>query len=101
MEITKAMIDIASGKVWDDYLRAHLEAKVWHSTPFPLYNDIIVLVDGYHVTGKDALEGNHKSESADEVSTPILTLHVFQNVNMLLQYHQLQLESIQVVPMQS
>ncbi|KAG2352214.1 hypothetical protein BDR07DRAFT_1187430, partial [Suillus spraguei] len=36
-------IVIASDKVWDDYLEAHPEAKVWHSTPFPLYDDIIVL----------------------------------------------------------
>ncbi|KAG1822596.1 uncharacterized protein BJ212DRAFT_1262988, partial [Suillus subaureus] len=92
-------IVIASNKVWDDYLEAHPEAKVWHSTPFPLYDDIIVLMDGCHVTdegalhigyktsppwpstlldneddvfvGEDVLRGNPESESADEKSIPV------------------------------
>ncbi|KAG1720031.1 uncharacterized protein EDB91DRAFT_1065081 [Suillus paluster] len=45
-------IVIASDKVWDDYL------EVWHLTPFPLYDDIIVLVDGCHATGEGALHIN-------------------------------------------
>ncbi|KAG1864778.1 hypothetical protein DFJ58DRAFT_714945 [Suillus subalutaceus] len=93
-------IVIASDKVWDDYLEAHPEAKVWRSTPFPLYDDIIVLVDGCHATGEgalhigyemsppwpstllddeddvfvgeDVLGGNPESESVDEkVSIPV------------------------------
>jgi hypothetical protein len=115
-------------------------------TPFPLYDDIIVLVDGCHATGDGALHINSvghetsppwpstlvlddeddvfvgedgESESADKkvvcTSTCLLhcltqiytslhlfcTLHVFQNVDVLLQYHQLQPESIKNVPMQS
>ncbi|KAG1780971.1 hypothetical protein EV702DRAFT_963460 [Suillus placidus] len=55
---TTRKIVIASDKVWDDYLEAHPEAKVWRLTPFPLYDDIIVLVDGCHATGEGALHIN-------------------------------------------
>ncbi|KAG2349310.1 hypothetical protein BDR05DRAFT_972391 [Suillus weaverae] len=84
-------IVIASDKVWDDYLEAHPKAKVWHSTPFPLYDDIIVLIDGCHATGDGALHINsvgHKTsppwpstlvlnDKDDVFSAPIShTLHV-------------------------
>ncbi|KIK42150.1 hypothetical protein CY34DRAFT_107000 [Suillus luteus UH-Slu-Lm8-n1] len=60
-------IVIASDKVWDDYLEAHPEAKVWRSTPFPLYDDIIVLIDGCHATGDGAL---HINSVGSETSPP-------------------------------
>ncbi|KAG1817478.1 uncharacterized protein BJ212DRAFT_1446610 [Suillus subaureus] len=55
---TTRKIVIASDKVWDDYLKAHPEAKVWCSTPFPLYDDIVVLIDGCHAMGDGALHIN-------------------------------------------
>ncbi|KAG1750960.1 hypothetical protein EDD22DRAFT_981753 [Suillus occidentalis] len=64
---TTRKIVIASDKVWDDYLEAHPEAKVWRSTPFPLYDDIIVLVDGCHATGDGAL---HINSVGHEMSPP-------------------------------
>ncbi|KAG1823872.1 uncharacterized protein BJ212DRAFT_1476722 [Suillus subaureus] len=60
-------IVIASDKVWDDYLEAHSKAKVWCSTPFPLYDDIIVLVDGCHAMGDGAL---HINSVEHETSPP-------------------------------
>jgi hypothetical protein len=69
--------------------------------------------------GEEPLRGNHESESADENEKVVCTstcllrcltcihtslhlfliLHVFRNAAVLLQYHQLQLESIKNVLM--
>ncbi|KAJ8580500.1 hypothetical protein M405DRAFT_847594 [Rhizopogon salebrosus TDB-379] len=39
-------IVVAGDKVWDNYIKAHPEAKVWRSTPFPLYDDSLCLLMG-------------------------------------------------------
>ncbi|KAJ6552892.1 hypothetical protein B0H19DRAFT_879593, partial [Mycena capillaripes] len=36
----------ASDDVWDAYLGKHENAKKWRKKPFPLYDDILFLVDG-------------------------------------------------------
>jgi len=57
----------ASDKVWEAYIEvcinitvslyashtwwAHPKAVWWHDKPFPLYNDIAPLVEGWHATG--------------------------------------------------
>ncbi|KAG2075593.1 hypothetical protein BDR04DRAFT_1133235 [Suillus decipiens] len=64
--VTKKIV-IAGDKVWDDYLKAHPEAKIWCSTPFPLYDDIIVLIDGCHATGEGAL---HIHQLSSKESSP-------------------------------
>ncbi|EGO02801.1 hypothetical protein SERLA73DRAFT_158569 [Serpula lacrymans var. lacrymans S7.3] len=42
----------AEEDVWDNYIASHPEAKPWRTNPFPLYDDIIGLIDGRYATGE-------------------------------------------------
>ncbi|EGN91567.1 hypothetical protein SERLA73DRAFT_164443 [Serpula lacrymans var. lacrymans S7.3] len=50
----------------DNYIAPHPEAKPWRTNPFPLYNDIIGLIDGRYATG----EGAFHIPEIDEPSLP-------------------------------
>lgn len=52
-EMTK--MATAEESVWAKYLEAHPKAKPWHYNPFPLYDDILSLIEGRHATGEGAL----------------------------------------------
>ncbi|KAF8200374.1 hypothetical protein BJ912DRAFT_811805, partial [Pholiota molesta] len=41
-------------ELWDSYIAAHPEAAIFHSKPFPLYNDIMSLIEGRFATGSQA-----------------------------------------------
>ncbi|KIN93897.1 hypothetical protein M404DRAFT_77160, partial [Pisolithus tinctorius Marx 270] len=45
----------AEESVWVKYLEAHPKAKPWCYNPFPLYDDILSLIEGHHATGEGAL----------------------------------------------
>ncbi|KAF8151407.1 Myb/SANT-like DNA-binding domain-containing protein [Crassisporium funariophilum] len=59
----------ATSDVWDKYLAAHPTAEQWRSTPFPLYNDIHILVNGIVAMGDGAfLPGRSLSPTATAAS---------------------------------
>ncbi|KAJ7912870.1 hypothetical protein B0H13DRAFT_1505156, partial [Mycena leptocephala] len=41
----------AMPQVWDAYIERHPSAEKWRTTSFPLYDDILYLVDGIVATG--------------------------------------------------
>ncbi|KAJ7758440.1 hypothetical protein B0H14DRAFT_2252934, partial [Mycena olivaceomarginata] len=58
---------MATQDVWDRLfeLRAHPDSKHWQTTPFPLYDDMLFLVDGIIATGAGAFHtGTPPSQSA-------------------------------------
>ncbi|EGN99298.1 hypothetical protein SERLA73DRAFT_160741 [Serpula lacrymans var. lacrymans S7.3] len=57
----------AEEDVWDNYIASHPEAKPWRTNPFPLYDDIIGLIDGRYATG----EGAFHIPEIDEPSLPL------------------------------
>ncbi|KAG5649258.1 hypothetical protein H0H81_005056 [Sphagnurus paluster] len=46
---------VADDENWDLYIAKHPEAKIFRKKPFPLYDDILSLVEGRYVTGEGAL----------------------------------------------
>ncbi|KAF7372348.1 MYB transcription factor 08 [Mycena venus] len=44
----------ASEEVWDAYIAKHPKAAYWKENPFPLYNDVLFLVEGIVATGAEA-----------------------------------------------
>ncbi|KAJ7745907.1 hypothetical protein DFH07DRAFT_711778, partial [Mycena maculata] len=47
-------IPTAASDVWDAYITKHPKAARWRRTPFPLYDEILYLVDGVVATGAGA-----------------------------------------------
>jgi len=63
-------IVVASDDVWDAYLTRHPGAKKWRKKPFPLYDDILFLVDGKVATGAGAFHaGTIQSQPPSDVLT--------------------------------
>ncbi|CAK5270799.1 unnamed protein product [Mycena citricolor] len=62
----------ASEPVWSAYIARHPKASKWQSTPFPLYEDMLYLVDGIVATGEGAFHpGIPTITPADVVSSVI------------------------------
>ncbi|KAI9464861.1 hypothetical protein HD554DRAFT_2120038 [Boletus coccyginus] len=59
----------AEESVWEKYLEAHSKAKHWHYNPFPLYEDILGLIEGCHATGEGALHILNSQESSDALES--------------------------------
>ncbi|KAJ7851311.1 hypothetical protein B0H14DRAFT_2350369, partial [Mycena olivaceomarginata] len=56
----------ASDEVWELYLATHENARKWRKTRFPLYDDILIIVDGIVATGAGAF---HAGVSQSQPST--------------------------------
>ncbi|RWR97317.1 hypothetical protein CKAN_02674500 [Cinnamomum micranthum f. kanehirae] len=48
----------ADDDVWNRYIKAHPEAKIWRGTPFPLYDELSILYDGALAKGKREMSSN-------------------------------------------
>ncbi|KAJ6576148.1 hypothetical protein DFH09DRAFT_1311585 [Mycena vulgaris] len=59
----------ATDEVWDTYLKTHSKAKRWRKTCFPLYDDILYLVDGIVAIGAGAFHAG-ASQPDDTLSQP-------------------------------
>ncbi|KAJ7734820.1 hypothetical protein B0H16DRAFT_1467373 [Mycena metata] len=55
----------ATGAVWDAYIAKHKGAAKWRSTPFPLYDEILELVDGTIATGAGAFHPALGTQDSD------------------------------------
>ncbi|KAJ7223788.1 hypothetical protein C8J57DRAFT_1535928 [Mycena rebaudengoi] len=54
----------ASNDVWEAHITSHPKARKWRNTSFPLYDDILYLVDGIIATGAGAFHaGTTQSQS--------------------------------------
>ncbi|KAJ7717640.1 hypothetical protein DFH07DRAFT_761906 [Mycena maculata] len=59
----------ALAEVWDAYIDRHPKAARWRTTPFPLYNDILYLVEGIVATGAGAFHPGAQTQSQTQTET--------------------------------
>ncbi|KAG6874441.1 hypothetical protein C0992_007716 [Termitomyces sp. T32_za158] len=57
---------IANDETWDTYLEAHPEATIFRTKPFPLYDDILSLIEGRYATGEGAMTIPELYDSSSE-----------------------------------
>ncbi|TFK64063.1 hypothetical protein BDN72DRAFT_775130 [Pluteus cervinus] len=68
-DVTKLVI--ASNDTWDAYIKSHPNMAKWRRTPFPLYDDMLFLVDGIVATGEGAFHaGGDLASSEPGYSSP-------------------------------
>ncbi|KAJ7703618.1 hypothetical protein B0H17DRAFT_1127233 [Mycena rosella] len=53
----------ASDDVWEVYIESHNKARKWRNTPFPLYDEILYLVDGIIATGAGAFHAGGATQT--------------------------------------
>ncbi|KAJ7763295.1 hypothetical protein B0H16DRAFT_1883690 [Mycena metata] len=58
----------ASEDVWTALLAKNSKAKRWRKTPFPLYDDILYLVEGIVATGAGAFHGGGASQTQSTIA---------------------------------
>ncbi|KAJ6503676.1 hypothetical protein C8R45DRAFT_1209316 [Mycena sanguinolenta] len=72
----------ASADVWQRYIEAHPDAARWQTTPFPLYDDMLYLVEGIIATGAGAF---HAGAASAFQATPATSQAVSQATAVMTQ----------------
>ncbi|KAJ7727819.1 hypothetical protein DFH07DRAFT_970033 [Mycena maculata] len=66
----------ATAEVWDAYIDRHPKAARWRTTLFPLYNDILYLVEGIGATGAGSqLQSGAAMDANTQSQGPATPLH--------------------------